>query len=71
MKSSKFISLDTNKCIACWKCVDACERKVIGKVAILWHKHIVLRNLDNCLGCGKCIKACPQGVISKVPKNQS
>jgi len=52
-------------CAACWKCIDACPNKVIGKVDFLWHKHIIIRNGENCMGCKKCIKTCPHGVFLK------
>lgn len=52
-------------CVACWQCVDECLKNVIGKVKILWHKHVVFKNADACIGCGKCIKACPNGVFFK------
>ncbi|MFV0310335.1 MAG: DUF362 domain-containing protein [Dysgonomonas sp.] len=67
-KSSKYIELNTSRCIACWKCVDVCATQTIRKAIILWHKHIILRNPDNCSGCGKCIKTCQHGVICKIPK---
>jgi ferredoxin len=52
-------------CVACWKCIDACPKQVIGKVGFLWHKHIVLKNPENCIGCKKCIQICPKGVFSE------
>ncbi|MFV0290209.1 MAG: DUF362 domain-containing protein [Mangrovibacterium sp.] len=60
-----YVSVDTHQCKACWKCVEACPKQVIGKIVVLWHKHIKMRNQDNCIGCGKCVKACQYGAISK------
>lgn len=65
-KSSKFIELDPNKCIACWKCIDICTNQALGRVAFLWHKHVVLRKPDNCSGCCRCVKICQHGAISKI-----
>ncbi|MDR3268002.1 MAG: ferredoxin family protein [Tannerella sp.] len=55
--------INPRKCVACWKCVDACPKQVIGKVGFLWHKHIVIRNPENCSGCKACLKTCPHGVF--------
>ena len=54
-----------HNCIACWECIEACPKQVIGKVSFLWHKHIVFRNSENCNGCKKCIKTCPHDVFVK------
>jgi len=62
---TKYVWANHQQCKACWKCVDACPKQVIGKVGILWHKHIVLKNSDNCTGCKKCIQICPYGVFSE------
>lgn len=59
------IKINPRTCVACWKCVDACPKQVIGKVEFLWHKHIVLKNPKDCSGCAKCIKTCPHGVFSQ------
>lgn len=50
-------------CIACWQCVDACPRKVLGKVKFLWHKHVKIDNPQSCIGCGKCVTVCPQSIF--------
>jgi len=50
------------------ECINACPKQVIGKVVILWHKHIVIRNGTNCMGCNKCIKICPHGVFVETSK---
>ncbi len=53
-----------HECIACWKCVEACPRGVLGKVNFLWHKHAKLSNPGNCIGCGKCAAVCLQSIFS-------
>lgn len=52
-------------CKGCWRCIDACPKRVIGKAGILWRKHVVFVNPQNCCGCGKCVRICPQGVFSQ------
>lgn len=62
---TRFVELDSRKCQACWSCVDACARQVIGKVSVLWHKHAVLRKGQDCVGCLKCVVACRAGALRK------
>ncbi len=66
--TTEHISMNPHSCIACWKCVEKCPKKVIGKVGFLWHKHATLKNADACIGCKMCIKVCPQGVFSELDK---
>jgi len=56
---------NTRNCKACWDCISACSKQVIGKVSFLWHKHIVFKNSANCTGCKKCMQTCPHGVFSE------
>jgi 2-oxoglutarate ferredoxin oxidoreductase subunit delta len=65
---TKYIQLDTRKCEACWKCMDACPNNVIERVNLPWHKHALLINRDQCTGCVKCVKACEYDAITKIPK---
>ncbi len=53
-----YIQLDTGKCKACWKCLKGCKNKVIGKVAILWHKHVRIVKPEACNGCFNCVNTC-------------
>ncbi|MDR0746427.1 MAG: 4Fe-4S dicluster domain-containing protein [Helicobacteraceae bacterium] len=52
-------------CTACWRCIRACPKRVIGKRAFLWHRHIYIKDADSCTGCEGCIKVCPSGVFSR------
>ncbi len=65
-----YIHLDTSKCIACFKCVEACSKNVIGKINILIHKHAIIRNGVECTGCGRCVKVCDAGALSIRQKQQ-
>lgn len=58
-----YVAMNPSHCVACWKCVEQCPKKAIGKIEVLWHKHVVFQNPDACVGCKKCIKTCPQGVF--------
>ena len=62
-----FIKLDTHKCKACWKCMRGCPTKVIGKVDLPWHKHVLLLEPGKCTGCNKCVKGCEFGALTRNP----
>ncbi|WP_394701023.1 4Fe-4S binding protein [uncultured Acetobacteroides sp.] len=66
--STTFVTLDTKKCEACWKCLKACTSNVIGRINLPWHKHIRFVSSKECKGCMKCVKACRTGAISKLIK---
>jgi len=59
------VQLDTRKCKACWICIDACPRQVIGRINLPWHKHAIFVNSEKCSGCLTCLKKCPHGAYSK------
>jgi len=69
--NTEFVLLDTKKCEACWKCLDVCSNKVIGRINLPWHKHIRFVNGSTCIGCMKCVKICKTGAISKLNKEQA
>jgi Pyruvate/2-oxoacid:ferredoxin oxidoreductase delta subunit len=60
------VQLDTRKCKACWRCLEDCQKQVIGKVNLPWHKHALIINSDKCTGCLRCINACPHDAFSMV-----
>ena len=60
------IQLDPHRCQACWECVNACPKQVLGKVDLPLHKHAKIVNPDECIGCKKCVKACQHGAIEAI-----
>jgi ferredoxin len=66
LDETKYIRLDRGMCRACWKCLDTCPEGVIGKISILFHKHVLIDNPERCKGCQKCLKVCPEKAISPV-----
>lgn len=60
-----FVQLDTHKCQACWQCVDACRKGVLGKIVVLWHKHAGIRNGEDCVGCCRCVEICAHGALQR------
>ena len=65
MKSiaTKHVAMNPGRCVACWKCVEKCPKRVIGKAGFLWHQHAIFTDADACIGCNKCIKTCPHDVF--------
>ncbi len=59
-----YIQIDRHACRACWACVDACPRQVLGQTPLKFHKHVHVDHADQCQGCGACVRACPQGAIT-------
>lgn len=48
-------------CIACQKCVKACE---FGAITI--KDNLAQIDYDKCTNCGKCVEVCPKGTIGEV-----
>jgi 2-oxoglutarate ferredoxin oxidoreductase subunit delta len=64
-QQTDFVRLNTHKCKACWKCEANCP-EVIGRVSVLWHKHVLFNYPDRCIGCLQCVKLCPAGAFSPI-----
>jgi 2-oxoglutarate ferredoxin oxidoreductase subunit delta len=62
--STPFVLLDRSRCEACWSCVDACPKEVLGKLEFLWHKHAVVAHAERCTGCRACLGVCVPGALS-------
>lgn len=60
------IQIDTQKCKACWECIEVCTNNVIGRINLPWHKHARIVNGENCTGCLKCVKACEFDAVLKL-----
>ena len=63
--STPFLSFDMARCRACFACVEACPRQVLGQVRLPFHKHVHIDRPDACIGCGRCLTVCPAGVIQR------
>jgi 2-oxoglutarate ferredoxin oxidoreductase subunit delta len=61
-----YVQLDARKCKACWKCIDTCPNKVIGKIDFLGHRHVRIDQSDKCSGCLKCVKTCESGAYNSI-----
>ncbi len=56
----------TSNCKACWECITACPKGVIGKVNLTFHKHAHINKINDCTGCLKCVKICPKNAIKTI-----
>jgi len=60
---TKYIELITRNCQACWKCVDTCPNRVLGKVDFFHHRHARVDHAEACKGCKECVLICPNEAI--------
>ena len=58
-----FIRIDTHNCVACWRCIEACPKEVLGKIDFIGHRHVKIKNGKLCIGCMKCVRTCPHNAI--------
>jgi ferredoxin len=65
-KETKYVCLETRLCQACWKCLEACPSQVLGKIDIVWHRHIRIQNAIACNGCKKCVRVCDSGALTYI-----
>lgn len=59
--------INTDDCIGCVKCIEACPFDAI--LGALWQRHYVLT--DHCVGCEKCLPPCPVQCIQMIPTEMS
>lgn len=71
--TSQFVAIDHNKCIACGRCVSACQNTVTNDVlAFGFRGHDTQIVFDDnkpmgestCVQCGECSQICPVGAIT-------
>lgn len=55
------ITIDTEKCEACLKCVEECPRSVLAFDEK--KKQIIVADIENCSMCRTCMKDCESGAI--------
>lgn len=64
--STRFISLDTTLCRACWACVEGCPQHAIGSVDLPIHRHAVITEAAACTGCLTCVRLCGHGAFTPI-----
>lgn len=67
-KGHPLIELDSNKCVACFKCVRSCPYgaiflSVINKGTL--QEYITFKFTSACVNCGICVDVCPTGALTK------
>ncbi len=71
IRSHPLIEVDSNKCIACERCVRICPYSAIFLRVVDKGKpteYITFRFTEACVSCGMCVDSCPTGALIK--KNQ-
>lgn len=63
LDATRCVRLYTKNCSACWKCIETCPKKLIGRVNLPWHKHARFRDVEACTGCLKCVRVCKSGAL--------
>jgi uncharacterized Fe-S center protein len=61
-----YVQLDTRKCKACWKCINACPNRVISKIDFFGHRHARIGESEKCSGCLKYLKTCDFGAYISI-----
>lgn len=62
-ESKHIIGFNSDKCIACGKCITRCHFKVFEKQRNE-SKNIILLDTTKCVGCGLCANTCPTKALS-------
>jgi dihydropyrimidine dehydrogenase (NAD+) subunit PreA len=62
-RSKKVFEIDAEKCIACGKCVRACNDSAYQAISMLANNKATI-DKAKCDGCGLCASICPVKCIS-------
>ena len=57
--------LQTDDCVGCGICVDACPQEVLG----IEDGVVAVENEESCIACGECVEECPMGVIVEIAED--
>lgn len=68
-ESPHIISMDTDKCICCGRCVSRCHFGVFTKEGT--GKDVVITcDRTTCIGCGLCANTCPSGALTLADRRE-
>ncbi len=57
------ISISTDECKGCLRCVPACPKKLISRgsgINVQGYVAVKVDNPGDCIGCGACFHQCPE-----------
>lgn len=57
--------IDTDTCIGCGICCDACPQEVLEVVDGV----ATVTNEEACIACGDCLEECPMGSITEISED--
>lgn len=60
MRSKRYASVDSKRCVACGSCNKVC---FLGAISV-WKGCSAVVDTERCVGCGKCAGICPAGCIA-------
>jgi MinD superfamily P-loop ATPase len=60
-RGTEYVLVDTRRCEACRRCVEACREEVLGMISLFFHKHVKVVHPERCRGCLRCVAACEHG----------
>ena len=65
---NKVVTMSTENCIGCRRCMEKCPRQVFDTVNDGPRMRIVVQQPGVCTACGNCVAVCKYNALSIVPR---